>query len=184
MTVIIRIPARGTAHVIASLLCRASGDSLRLLRSFGIALTIVAFWTTTIGVEIPPVVGTAKRTLPLPDLRAKRLSVFFKAHHCPKPHYVEDYLQAADRYGLDYRLLPAISLRETTCGLAETNNNRWGYHPGRQSFSSVQAGIDFLARQLSTKPPYAGKTLDKKLWTYNPIPAYPEEVRRIMRQIE
>jgi len=147
-------------------------------------LTILAFWTTTIGVETLKIVSAANRTSPFPDIRAERLSGFFKAYHCPTPHYVQDYLQAADRYGLDYRLLPAISVRETTCGLAEANNNRWGYHPGRQSFPSVRAGIEFLARQLAMKPPYRGKSLDKKLWTYNPRPTYPEEVRRIMRQIE
>ena len=85
---------------------------------------------------------------------------------------------------MDYRLLPALSIRETHCGLAERHNNYWGYHPGRQSFPSIQAGIDFVAQQLAENPPYRGKSLQEKLFTYNPLPAYPEEVKRIMRQIE
>ncbi len=119
-----------------------------------------------------------------PDRRAERLRVFFRSYHCPEPHHVEAYLRAADRYGLDYRLLPAISVRETTCGWKEKNNNFWGYHPGRQSFASVESGIEFLARQLAINPPYAGKDLVEKLFTYNPRRAYADEVRQIMRQIE
>jgi hypothetical protein len=68
--------------------------------------------------------------------------------------------------------------------MAEKNNNRWGYHPGRQTFRSIDAGIDFLARQLAENPPYVGKSLNEKLFTYNPRPAYPAEVERMMRQIE
>lgn len=140
---------------------------------------------------LPPIflaiAGTLNVSEPLthqPDRRAENLTAFFETYHCPKPHHVQDYLRAADAYGLDYRLLPAISVRETTCGIAERQNNRWGYHPGRHQFHSVTEGIDFLARQLSENPPYAGKTLREKLYTYNPRRSYPAEVERIMRQIE
>lgn len=118
------------------------------------------------------------------DPRADRLAAFFDTYHCPKPHYVQDYLRAADVYGLDYRLLPAISIRETSCGVAEWQNNRWGYHPGHKRFHSIAEGIDFVARQLSETPPYAGKSLHQKLLVYNPRRAYPAEVEKIMRQIE
>jgi hypothetical protein len=119
-----------------------------------------------------------------PDPRFARLERFFRRYRCPMPQPVADYLRAADGYGLDYRLLPAVSIRETLCGVQETRNNRWGYHPGRQSFPSIEAGVDYVARQLAENPAYKGKTLRDKLFTYNPRPAYPEEVQRIMRQIE
>jgi hypothetical protein len=119
-----------------------------------------------------------------PDPRAARLERFFRSYRCPQPHRVAEYLRAADNYELDYRLLPAISVRESTCGAAQVSNNFWGYHSGRQGFASVEEGIDFVARQLVQSPYYRGKTLLGKLFTYNPLPAYPEEVQRIMRQIE
>jgi hypothetical protein len=100
------------------------------------------------------------------------------------PQYISEYIHAADRYGLDYRMLPALSIRETQCGLTERQNNRWGYNSGRQGFPSIEAGIDFVARKLADQPPYKGKTLRQKLFTYNPLPAYPAEVVWIMRQIE
>jgi hypothetical protein len=97
---------------------------------------------------------------------------------------VDAYIGAADRYGLDYRLLPAISVRETSCGWTEKNNNRWGFHPKTQTFVSVESGIEFLSRHLAEERPYAGKSLNEKLFTYNPRVAYPAEVEHIMKQIE
>jgi hypothetical protein len=118
------------------------------------------------------------------DSRAVRLERFFRRYHCRTPHHVLDYLRAADAYALDYRLLPAISIRESLCGIADEDNNWWGYHPGRQTFSSIAAGIDYVAQQLARSPFYRGKTLQQKLFTYNPLPAYPDEIQKIMRQIE
>ena len=121
---------------------------------------------------------------PAIDPRLARLEQFFRHYNCPAPQYIAEYIRAADGYGLDYRLLPALSIRETQCGLREKQHNRWGYHPGRQSFPYVGVGIDYVARQLVENPTYRGKTLEATLFTYNPRPAYPEEVKRIMRQIE
>jgi hypothetical protein len=121
---------------------------------------------------------------PIPDPRVARLEQFFDKYRCPAPQHVTAYLKAADGYGLDYRLLPALSIRETHCGIEETRNNRWGYHPGGQGFRSVEVGIEFVARQLAQNPTYRGKSLRDKLFTYNPLPAYPGEVQRIMAQIE
>jgi hypothetical protein len=122
--------------------------------------------------------------IPAPDPRAARLEQFFRRYRCPAPQHINEYLRAADGYGLDYRLLPALSIRETHCGLEETRNNRWGYHPGGQGFVSVAVGIDYVARQLAESPTYRGKSLRDKLFTYNPRLPYPGEVQRIMGEVE
>ena len=117
------------------------------------------------------------------DPRIESLDRFFERYHCPKPYPIFEYLRAADSYGLDYRLLPAVSIRETCCGKGEKPlNNLWGFHHER--FSSIGAGIDFLAHRLTQHPAYRNKTLHEKLFTYNPRAEYPGEVARIMRQIE
>jgi len=121
---------------------------------------------------------------PAPDPRAARLEQFFGRYRCPAPQHIDEYLRAADSYGLDYRLLPALSIRETHCGMEETRNNRWGYHPGRKGFASVEAGIDYVARQLAESPTYRGKSLREKLLTYNPLTKYPGEVESFMQEIE
>jgi hypothetical protein len=119
------------------------------------------------------------------DPRLARLERFFKYYRCDAPFHTVEYLRAADAYGLDYRFLPAVSIRESGCGKAASDeNNFWGFHPGRQSFPSVAAGIDFVARRVMQHPAYKGKSLRGKLFTYNPLPPYPDEVERIMRQIE
>ena len=155
-----------------------------ILRGLTAAVGLSLGATTT--ADVP-----AGRLRPIPtvastiDPRIARLERFFQIYHCPAPHHTSEYLNAADGYGLDYRLLPAVSIRESLCGIAEKQpHNLWGFHPGRQSFPSIEAGINFLAERLTRNPLYRGKTLQDKLFTYNPRPAYPEEVKRIMRQIE
>ena len=82
-------------------------------------------------------------TLPLPpaDPRGPRLEAFFKAYDCPAPFHVQEYLRAADSYAVDYRLLPAISLVESTCGAFGKMNNRWGWDSLQSGFASVPAGF-------------------------------------------
>ena len=128
------------------------------------------------------------RPTPLPvftaDARIERLRVFFDAYACPAPRHIADYLRVADTYGLDYRILPALSVRESTCGQYQKMNNRWGWDSGQSGFGSIASGIEYVARQLAEAPQYKGKTLDQLLWTYNPRAAYPGEVKKLMARIE
>ena len=148
------------------------------MRSFGMVAAGLAVSAVS-AVDVTPATS-----VPQSDPRIARLDHFFAHYNCPLPYHVDDYLRAADSYEIDYRLLPAISVRETTCGLWEQQNNRWGYHSGHQSFDSVEDGIYFLAHRLANGYFYRGKSLEEKLFTYNPRQRYPEEIRRIMRQIE
>jgi len=119
------------------------------------------------------------------DPRAVRLSNFFKKYSCPTPNYVAEYLRIADQNELDYRLLPAISIRETQCGVHDKGNNWLGFHPDWSlTFPTPLAGIEFIGRRLAEHPFYKGKSLEKKLLTYNPYPKYPGEVLSIMQEIE
>ena len=104
-------------------------------------------------------------TLPPEDPRFVRLEAFFKTYDCPGPLHVQEYLQAADSHALDYRLLPAISLVESTCGAFERLNNRWGWDSVQSGFDSVPAGIDYITEQLAENPKYKGKTVREKLFT-------------------
>ena len=152
-------------------------------RGLGAAIAGLAV-SATITTDIPAARIRLVPALPSkPDPRIARLEKFFQSYHCPAPNHTSEYIQAADDYGLDYRLLPAVSIRETLCGRTEQHeHNPWGYH--HQSFPSFAEGIEFLAQRLTQHPMYQGKTPDDMLFTYNPLPAYPGEVKRIMRQIE
>jgi len=118
------------------------------------------------------------------DARIARLDAFFRAHHCPAPLLTSEYLAAADANFIDYRLLPAVSVRESTCGLHARHNNRWGWNSAKTSFETLVHGIRYIARELASGRYYRGKTLEEKLQVYNPNPNYPAEVRKLMREIE
>lgn len=118
------------------------------------------------------------------DERAVKLEAFFRTHGCPQPYHVGDYLVAADLNGIDYRLLPAVSVRESTCGLHARLNNRWGWDSARTGFESVARGIHFIAYELAFGRYYRGKTLEQKLHEYNPNPKYVHEVKRLMFEID
>jgi len=118
------------------------------------------------------------------DQRHGRLETFFQSFGCPTPHHVEEYLGTADSFDIDYRLLPAISVLESTCGVYERLNNRWGWDSARKGFTSFRAGLEYIARQLAQGPYYRGKTLDEKVHLYNPKPEYAQQVKKLMRKID
>lgn len=117
------------------------------------------------------------------DSRIAKLEAFFRSHDCPAPYHVDEYLQAADAYSIDYRLLPALSIRESTCGKYQRMNNYWGWDSARSGFASVETGIDFVAHRLAKGRYYKGKALEDKLHAYNPYPDYANEVLSLMREI-
>ena len=118
------------------------------------------------------------------DKRHERLEAFFQSFGCPAPHHVKEYLGTADSFDIDYRLLPAISVLESTCGVHQRLNNRWGWDSARKGFASFRAGLEYIARQLTEGRYYKGKTLEEKVHMYNPKPEYSLLVKKLMRKIE
>ncbi|MGH9665267.1 MAG: hypothetical protein ACRD9L_12665, partial [Bryobacteraceae bacterium] len=120
----------------------------------------------------------------VPDGRMVRLETFFDLHGCPAPYHTTDYLRAADRYALDYRLLPAISVAESTCGQYCRLNNYWGWDSARTGFVSVPSGINYITKQLAHGVYYKGVSLDQKLHAYNPGSSYASFIKKLMREID
>jgi hypothetical protein len=115
------------------------------------------------------------------DPRFAILRSFFSKSDCPARHYAEVFLAAADRYDLDWRLLPSISYVESTGGKAAKNNNLFGW--GTARFSTPTAGIHAVGYRLANSSLYKDKDLDGVLSTYNRNADYPERVKAIMRRI-
>lgn len=118
------------------------------------------------------------------DQRHVKLETFFQSFGCPAPFHVKEYLGAADTYAIDYRLLPAISVLESTCGLYQRQNNRWGWASARKGFSSFRAGLEYIAHQLANGRYYKNKTLGEKVRMYNPSPQYARQLEKLMRKID
>ena len=117
------------------------------------------------------------------DPRYAALHQFFDKSSCPASRYADEFLDVADTYTLDWRLLPSISFVESTGGKAGRNNNIFGWDSGRAQFPTPVAGIYTVAYRLSHSGLYRDKSLDEVLAMYNPNAAYGRRVKSVMRQI-
>lgn len=117
------------------------------------------------------------------DSRGRALRTFFDRMHCPARKYIAEFLDAADGYRLDWRLLPSLAFVESGGGKAAPNNNLFGWDSGRAQFSSPIAGIHEVGYRLAHSPLYKDKDLDALLATYNPDAEYARKVKFVMEQI-
>lgn len=117
------------------------------------------------------------------DPRLASLKSFFQKGDCPVFDESAEFLRAADRHSLDWRLLPSISMVESGGGRAAPNNNLFGWDNGRAVFSSFRAGIHDVASRLETSKLYRDKDVDGILRMYNPSASYSGVVKSVMKRI-
>ena len=156
---------------------------------------VVSKGVVFLAIVLPPVANIAaqpKFICPMPismerkyanDPRLALLKKFLTNNDCPVKNLSVEFLVAADRNGLDWRLLPSIAFIESTGGKAYQNNNIFGWDNGDIRFSSIKEGIHSVGQELANSRFYKGKTLDQKLRTYNRFPHYPGSVKSVMAQI-
>jgi hypothetical protein len=127
------------------------------------------------------------RTAPVPEYRSdprmSALKGFFRKFECPAADYVNAFLEAADDYDLDWRLLPSISYVESSGGKLARFNNIFGWDSGRAQFSTPAAGIHEVGYRLAYSSLYRDKDTDAILATYNPVAGYAAKVKMVMRLI-
>ncbi len=103
-------------------------------------------------------------------------------------------VEEAEKNDLDWRLLPAIAVRESTGGkfdCVKVTNNPFGWGSCKIGFKSNEDAIETVARNLGGNNPntakhYEDKTTKQILRTYNPpsiVPRYAEQVMNIMNAI-
>lgn len=140
-----------------------------------------------VAVPVPASLGEMVQPTPMQDDRSDprlvRLRTFFGEMDCPAQAYAREFVEAADQYQLDWRLLPSISFIESTGGKMARNNNFFGWDSGAAQFDSPEAGIYAVGYQLSHSYLYRWKDLDAILATYNPDGEYGPKVKWVMRQI-
>ena len=132
---------------------------------------------------VPPIIPDQRipQSKYLADQRLVRIEKFFRDRNCPAAGLAEEFLVAADRHHLDWRLLPTISFVESGGGKEYIRNNIMGWGSSRSAFPTVRSGIHHVATQLATSKYYKDKDLAQKLKTYNPRPIYAQTVLRVMR---
>jgi hypothetical protein len=138
--------------------------------------------------------GVTPEVVEVKDDRANNIDAYFAQNNLPLSGYGEVFVKVADKYDLDYRLLPAIAMRESTGGKFPcpkgNDANVFGWHSCKTKFTSYEESIDKVGAHLageikSTKSYYGNKSVWKKLRTYNSvIVPYPDQVIAIMNKIE
>lgn len=91
-----------------------------------------------------------------PDVKDRRVAVlkaFFRRHDSPLYDHAEYVVKVSDEYGLDFRLLPAISMQESgACKVIPINSHNcwgWGIYGNKITrFSSYPEALETVARGL------------------------------------
>lgn len=136
-----------------------------------------------------------KAEVSVEDLRkqkAEAINTYFRERSMPLEGTGMTFVLVAEKYGLDWRLLPAIGVRESSGGKAACGHNPFGWGSCKLSnFGSYEQAIEALGKNLGGANPktsryYAGKTSKEKLYYYNGtvVPTYPDEVISIMNKFE
>ena len=104
------------------------------------------------------------------DLREVILRRFFSKTQCPAEGYAHVFLAEADANGLDWRLLPSLSIVESGGGKRAPGNNLFGWANGTAVFGSMNEAIHHVASVLALGRPYRGKSWKGNFWPI--IPAW------------
>ena len=137
--------------------------------------------------EVNPAVEIAKA-------KAEAIDAYFAKYDMPLEGLGEKMVEEAERNELDWRLLPAIAVRESTGGknaCDRVKNNPFGWASCKVGFKSNEEAIEVVAKNLGGNNPntahhYDNKTLKQILRAYNPpsiVPRYAEQVVAIMNAI-
>ena len=121
------------------------------------------------------------------DERATRLNNYFAKWDMPLEGYGEKFVTEADKYGLDWKLMPAIGVQESSGGKYLKNNNPFGWGSAEIKFNNFNEAIEELAKNLGGQDPdtsryYKDADLDNILWHYNGSvnKTYPGKIKYIM----
>lgn len=118
--------------------------------------------------------------LQMPDSRIEAVQSFLNSHKCGTEiqnfDNATEFIDDADTFGIDWRVLPIVWWKESQCGKHQVNGNGFGFESssepeGLKSFVSLVSAIDYISSALTHKP-YAGKSLHALVSTYNNHPEY------------
>ena len=122
--------------------------------------------------------------------KAKRLDDYFSKYEMPLAGYGIEFVRAANKYNVDWRLVAAIGVRESSGGKHMMNNNPFGWGSAKIKFDDFSEAIDVVTSNLGGYNPataqyYKDTDTKKKLWYYNGsvVKSYTNEVIGIMNMV-
>ncbi len=126
--------------------------------------------------------------------RGSQIDAYFHDRNMPLEGFGEKMAQVAYDNDIDWRLIPAIAVRESTGGkyaCKSVTNSFLGFGSCKINFKSADSAIEIVGRNLGGNNPrtaqhYANKSTKGILEAYNPpsvVPTYAKEVMTIMDKI-
>lgn len=135
-----------------------------------------------------------KEELAIKKARAEAIDAYFGKHNVPLEGMGMKMVEEALVNDIDWRLIPAIAMRESTGGkfaCKKATFNSFGWGSCKIGFKSNEHAIEIVAKNLGGNNPntarhYANKSTLEILRAYNPpsiVPKYGEQVISIMDTI-
>lgn len=74
-------------------------------------------------------------------------------------------IEVSDKYGIDFRLIPAIAMKESGGGnkARADSHNAWGFENGRTNFESWESAIDTVGKTLKERYVAKGLTTPEEI---------------------
>lgn len=122
------------------------------------------------------------------DKRAEILQNFLTKYNSPFAYLAWEMVQTADKYSIDYRLLPAISGVESSFGkrIPKGSFNAYGWNGGNYYFDSWENSFEVVLKALKEKYFNRGLNTPNKISPVYcpPNPAWGNKVNFFMEKIE
>ena len=123
------------------------------------------------------------------DTRSQRLKTYLASHNSPLTPYAGVFVEKADQYELDWKLVASIAGVESTFGkqIPSSSYNAYGWNGGNFYFKNWEDGIGTVSKTLREK--YMDKWGADTVWEIAPYYAPPSttwayKVNYFMEQIE
>lgn len=140
---------------------------------------------------LPNITTEESRTIALREERALKIDTYFAKRNMPLRDYGAQMVAEAEKNNIDWRLLPAIAIKESSGGRFACGHNPFGWGSCKIKFSTFDDAIETVAHNLGGNNPntaqyYKDKTLIEKLHYYNNsiVPTYTAEILEFMDLIE
>lgn len=142
----------------------------------------------------PPLLGAITQAVTSGDARPLLVEKFLRKYHSPMQGQGSFFVQMADKYGVDWRLVPAIGFQESNLGrvIPKDSYNAWGWaiFTGKSSgaaFDSWPHAIETVTRGIARDYYTRGLKTPKQIQTrYTPDSngSWAEAVQFAMEDIE
>lgn len=162
------------------------------IRAMNLILDEISSSSLDPGTEFTAATSTASDSAELSNIRAANLKSFFRKYSSPLYDHAELIVKTSDENGLDYRLIPAIAMQESTlCRFIPPDSHNcwgWGIYGNKVTrFSSYDEAIQTVARGLKRNYIDKGRTTPSEIMAaYTPSSngSWANGVNTVLRLLE